>query len=224
MKWLLARIGLPKAIGVYVDEATITLSQIVATPLGPVEITRQSESFDDENFSETIGGLVGPLLGKRKFRRTPVSVGIPSRRVYFSTRPVHAATGDSSAHVLLREALRSANIPVHDMVVDADDLREGSEIAHALTISDGVSGFPNRLVRAPCRGTCGGRLLQKASGTRSRSSPVRWRFATGNRPARATARSCGASGRHRPRPPTSPRWRHPVPMPRRAWRRWARSQ
>ena len=49
MKWLLARIGLPKAIGVYVDEDTITLSRIVATPLGPIEIARQSETFEEEN-------------------------------------------------------------------------------------------------------------------------------------------------------------------------------
>ncbi len=162
MKWLLARIGLPKAIGVYVDEDAVALSRIVATPLGPVEITCQSETFDEGHLAETIGQLVGPLLGKRKFRRTPVSVGIPSHRVYFSTRPVHAATGDSSAHVLLREALRSPNIAVGDMVVDVvrtePDSRDVVSIASCdkaylgqiLDALKALDVYPSRTEPAPC--------------------------------------------------------------------------
>ena len=51
MKWLLARIGLPKAIGVYVDEDTITLSQIVATPLGI--FLYDAKTMEEVTFIET---------------------------------------------------------------------------------------------------------------------------------------------------------------------------
>lgn len=133
MKWLLARIGLPKAIGLFLNEAEATLSQVVATPLGPIEIERKQESLADEDCADVVQRLVGPLVGKRKFRRPPVSVGLAARKVYFSTRPVHAATGDSSPHVLLREALRSPNAPVNDMVVDVikgdPDSRQVASIA-----------------------------------------------------------------------------------------------
>ncbi|HLA83983.1 MAG TPA: hypothetical protein VJL29_04240 [Thermoguttaceae bacterium] len=118
MKWLLGRLGLPKAIGLYLDEETITVSRIVSTPVGPVEITRHTEAIGDEALGDAIARLVRPLVGKGRFRRTPVCVGVPSRKVYFSTRPVHAAMGDLAPHVLLREALRSPSVPVHEMVVD----------------------------------------------------------------------------------------------------------
>lgn len=133
MKWLLAKLGLPKSLGLYIDGNAITLSQIVATPFGPLEIASQTETLDDEDLGEAISRLIGPLLGKGKFRRTPVSVAVPSERVYFSTRPIHAASGDSAPHVLLREAMRSQNVAVHEMAVDVvkaqPDSREVASIA-----------------------------------------------------------------------------------------------
>jgi hypothetical protein len=163
MKWLLARIGLPKAIGLYLNEGTITLSQVVATPLGPVEIAHKKEVLGDDSLSEVVQRLLGPLLGKKKFRRIPVSVGIPSKRVYFSARPVHAAMGEeSSPHVLLREALNTQSIPVNDMIVDVvkdkPDVREVASIVacdktYLAEIFDALKTldvFPNLIEPAPC--------------------------------------------------------------------------
>jgi len=162
MKWLLARIGLPKAIGLFVDEEAITLSQIVSTPFGPVEIARQVETMAGEDRGQVITKLLGPFFGKRKLRRLPVSVGVPLRRVYYSTRPVHAATGDSSPHVLLREAMQSQNVPVHEMAVDViksdPDGREVASIAacdkaYLNEILDALTQLgihPHRTEPAPC--------------------------------------------------------------------------
>ena len=118
MKWLLARIGLPKAIGLYVDEDAVTLSQVVSTPFGPVEIARHTASAAPDELPFVLKRLVGPLLGRKSLRRVPVAVGLPAGRVYFSTRPIQTASGDPSPHVLLREALRSPNVSVNEMVVD----------------------------------------------------------------------------------------------------------
>ena len=133
MKWLLARIGLPKAIGLFLEEDSITLSRVVATPFGPIEINSQSEPYDENTLDQVVEQMLNAVWGKSKRRRTPISVGIPTRRVYFSTRPIHATTGDSAPHILLREALRSPNVAINDMSVDvikaSPDARDVASIA-----------------------------------------------------------------------------------------------
>ncbi|MHC4180339.1 MAG: hypothetical protein ACYSWU_22785, partial [Planctomycetota bacterium] len=118
MKSLLAGIGLPKAVGLYLDERAVHLSQVVATPLGPVEVARHSQIAGPDELADVLERLLTPLLGRRGLRRVPVAVGLPTGRTYFSTRPIQSAGSDVSPHVLLREALRSSNISVDDMVVD----------------------------------------------------------------------------------------------------------
>ncbi len=58
MKSLLAGIGLPKAIGLYIDEGTVHLSQVVSTPWGPVEVARDSHTA-----SPAAGGNSSPAAG-----------------------------------------------------------------------------------------------------------------------------------------------------------------
>jgi hypothetical protein len=118
MKSLLAGIGLPKAIGLYFDEGGVHLSQVVATPLGPVEVARESHPAAPDERVAVLGRLLTPLLGRRGLRRVPVAIGLPAGRTYFSTRPIQNASGDVSPYVLLREALRSSNVSVDEMVVD----------------------------------------------------------------------------------------------------------
>ena len=118
MKSLLAGIGLPKAIGLYLDKGTVHLSQVVATPLGPVEVVRQSQTAGPDELAEVLEQLLSPLLGRRGLRQVPVAIGLPAAETYFSTRPIQKAGGDVSPHVLLREALRSSNVSVDEMVVD----------------------------------------------------------------------------------------------------------
>lgn len=118
MKSLLAEIGLPKAIGLYFDQDAVHLSQVVATPWGPVEVARESQAAGPDEHAAVLQRLLAPLLGQRGLRRVPVAVGLPAGQIYFSTRPIQNAGSDVSPHVLLREALRSSNISVDEMVVD----------------------------------------------------------------------------------------------------------
>lgn len=118
MKSLLAGIGLPKAIGLYLDKGTVHLSQIVATPLGPVEVVRRSQSTGPGELADVLRQLLAPLLGRQGLRQVPVAIGLPASETYFSTRPIQKSGTDASPHVLLREALRSASFSVDEMVVD----------------------------------------------------------------------------------------------------------
>ena len=72
MKSLLTKIGLPKALGLYVEHDTVTLSQVVATPFGAVETVSQSETVDPDRLPAVLERLIAPLVGKHGFRRVPL--------------------------------------------------------------------------------------------------------------------------------------------------------
>lgn len=118
MKSLLAKIGLPRALGLCVEYGSVTVSEVVATPFGPVEIGRCSEQVTNKRLSAALKQLTRTKLWRKRCQRVPVAVTVPRRQSYFATRPVQIATEDPSPHVLLREALRSTNAPVNDMAVD----------------------------------------------------------------------------------------------------------
>jgi hypothetical protein len=118
MSSLLAKIGLPSAIGIYLDGGTVYVSQAVAGPFGAVEVARHSETGEPDQLLNTLEQQLARLPGCRGLSYTRVAIGIANERTYFSTRPVQAAGADATAQVLLREALRSSNVAVDDMVVD----------------------------------------------------------------------------------------------------------
>lgn len=117
MRSVLARFAIKKAIGLYVGEQQITACEVASTPLGPVQIACQSESYEPDQLSDTIGRLLKPMLGRRK-RGPQVAVGFPATRVFFSTRPIRTTHSDASAQVLLHEVLQSPNICIDDMLVE----------------------------------------------------------------------------------------------------------
>lgn len=107
-----------KAIGLYIGDREITLSQVAATPLGPVEIRRQTAPYEPEQLTAALERLLASCFGSRKRRRLPVVLGLPTVRVFFSTRPIRTTKTDASPQVLLHEVLQSPAISIDDMVVD----------------------------------------------------------------------------------------------------------
>jgi hypothetical protein len=105
-------------LGLYVEDDTVTLSRVVSTPVGPKEVLRETLPVSGESLPEVLERLTGlPKRGSR-FGRTPIAIGLPPGRTYSATRPIQKVGGDPSPHVLLREALRSSRVPVHEMAVD----------------------------------------------------------------------------------------------------------
>lgn len=199
MKSLLAGIGLPRAIGLYYDQRAVHLSQVVATPLGPVEVARHSQTAAPDELAAVLQRLLTPLLGRRGLRQVPVAVGLPAAQTYFSTRPIQTASSDVSPHVLLREALRSSNVSVDEMVVDViktrPDKRQVASIVSCdrkylagLLDSLGECGVrPHRAEPAPCA------LLRAAAGGNraGRNAKVLLRLVLGERQALAVLAANG---------------------------------
>ncbi len=117
MKALLAKLTPHKGIGLYVGDDEVVVSLVASTPLGVVEIACRRESFADGEPAEVIGRLLKPLMKSPK-RSPPIAVGIPARRVFFSTRPINGANASASPQALLREVLQSPNVRIDEMTVE----------------------------------------------------------------------------------------------------------
>jgi hypothetical protein len=133
MKSLLAKLSPQRTIGVYIADDEVALSQVVGTPLGPVEIRRQCEKYRPGELPELLQRMLGPLVGKRHSLGKMVAFGLPMLRVFFSTRPLKASNVDVSPKVLLHEVLRSPNSNVDDMIVDSVQSAPGKRPVVSLT-------------------------------------------------------------------------------------------
>ncbi len=118
MSNLLTRLGLPQAIGVYVDERSVHLCRTVTTPLGTWVVARVNEVFHAESAGAAIEHLLTTIVGRGRFSRVPVTIGLPLESTYFISRPIQSARDDIAPLILLREALRSSQVSIDDMIAD----------------------------------------------------------------------------------------------------------
>lgn len=115
---LLTRLGLPQAIGVYIDERSVHVSRMLTTPVGTFEIARIGETVSGESCGETVERLLTSVVGHGRCSRIPVTIGLPLEQTYFISRPIQSARDDIAPLVLLREALRSSQVAIDDMLAD----------------------------------------------------------------------------------------------------------
>jgi hypothetical protein len=125
-------------------------------------VFRRTEPFADGEYEDVLDQLLRPLIGPRGRGHIPVAVSVSARKVFFATRPIQSVSRDPSPHVLLREALRSPNISVGQMVVDVlkaqPDRRPVASIAACdgqyvtdLVAALGARGLrPVRIEPGPC--------------------------------------------------------------------------
>jgi hypothetical protein len=116
MKSLFAKFALRKTVGVYLDENEIALSEVAATPLGPVEIARRSVPHGSKGLATALTDALAPSARRRR-RPWPTAVGLPASRVFFSTRPINSH-GSTSPEELLQQSLYSPNVRVDDYVIE----------------------------------------------------------------------------------------------------------
>jgi hypothetical protein len=115
VKSLLAKLAFRKALGLYLGEHELTLTEVAATPLGPVEIASSSEPYSPEDLAVAIERLLAPLATRK--RPLPVAVGLSSSRLFFSTR-LASAGGTGTPEAVLQRALSASNLCVDDLMVD----------------------------------------------------------------------------------------------------------
>jgi hypothetical protein len=162
VKTLLGKLSFQKVLGLFVGEREVTLSQVAATPLGPVELARRSEPYEPDQLGETVTRLVEPFLGRRKKARPQAALGLPTLRVFFSTRPIRTTKKDPSPQVLLHEVLQSPTLSIDDMAVDLIRAQPGKRKVASIVscrkkylngLMGALGSTPLRLVRAepaPC--------------------------------------------------------------------------
>jgi hypothetical protein len=122
---ILARIGSSQAIGIYVEGAEAHACRVASTPFGTVELAKRSEVIDPEQPHLAIEHLADGLM-KGRAEKIPVAIGVSAEQTFFTTRSMQTRGGDVSPRVLLREALRSSNVAVDEMVVDVVRSQPGS--------------------------------------------------------------------------------------------------
>ncbi len=116
MRSLTSKIALHKAVGLCLGEREVTVSEVAAGPLGPMEVASASSTYADEDLGATIQRLLKPFLAQRK--RMPVAVGLPNSRLFFASRPA-AASGETIApEAVLQKALCSPNVCIDDLSVE----------------------------------------------------------------------------------------------------------
>lgn len=162
MKSLLAKMATAKAIGLYIGDDEVAISQVAATAFGVVEVKGHRESAAPDQLKGVLERLLAPLVGRHKRLRVPVALGLPGLKVFFSTRPIQTTSSDPSPHVLLHEALQSSGVAIDEMAVDLIQSKPGRRRVASIVacprkyltgLLDTVQEFGMRLFRvepAPC--------------------------------------------------------------------------
>lgn len=159
MTALLAKLAPRQAVGVYVGEKDLALSQVAATLLGPVEIRRTIVPYEPEAVGAAVSAALAAFPGRK--HRT-LALGLLPQRVLFSTRPIRSANLDAKPEVLLHEVLQSPNLSSDDMVADVVKARPGQRQVAGIVccrrkyINDVLAALKNcparlrRVEPAPC--------------------------------------------------------------------------
>jgi hypothetical protein len=118
MKALLSKFAKRTAVGLYVGDHEVVVSRVAATLLGPVVLSTSSESYEPDQLSNVLSRLLDFSSDRRTRSAIPVAVGIPSKRIFFSTRPIRTANDQATPQILLHEVFQSPNLNIDDMAVD----------------------------------------------------------------------------------------------------------
>ncbi len=117
MKSALAKIAVRKALGLYIGEREVVLSEVAGTPLGPVEVASREESYATaDELGPAIEHLLATEPGKKR-RRISIAVAFPLSRVFFDTRPLRSGA-EVTPESLVQKMLSSSGIAVEDLTID----------------------------------------------------------------------------------------------------------
>jgi len=89
MPGLAARLCWGRAIGVYLQEDRITVTEVATTPAGTAVKATYDREINEEGPGETLKAVLEERLGPRRRRHVPVCLGIRAEQTFFATRPVH---------------------------------------------------------------------------------------------------------------------------------------
>jgi hypothetical protein len=115
VKLLLAKFAFRRAVGLYLGDHEVAISEVASTPLGPVEISSCSEACEPDKAEDVLRRLMAPMLSRKQ--RLSAAVGLPNSRIFFGTRLTRTG-GEVTAELVLQKVFSSPNIRVEDLTVD----------------------------------------------------------------------------------------------------------
>jgi hypothetical protein len=113
------RIVLRRSIGLLAGDRELALSVAARTPAGWVEAAHEVVPYAPDQLEPTLERLLEPHIGRDKRTRWPVTLGLPTLRVYCGTRPISSSNPNASPHALLQEMLQATSAGADDMTVEA---------------------------------------------------------------------------------------------------------
>jgi hypothetical protein len=117
VKSLLAKFMPYKGIGLYVADDEVVACKVGCKPTGgTVELARISRKYDSDRLGAVIGEVLQELNGAH-LNSSPVAVGLPAKRVFYSTRPQAAGKNAGTAQNVLREVMQSPNACIDELSV-----------------------------------------------------------------------------------------------------------
>ena len=177
MKASLLRLMIRKEIGLAIDEHEVVLSQVAMTTTGWVEVVKDRTTYEPDGLAPALEKLLAAHYTREDLERARVVVGLPTLRVFFSTRPIQVENLQASPEALLHEVFQSPTLSVDDMVVDLIKSKPGLRplasivacrkkyLAGVLAAMRSSGVVPSRVEPSPC--ACCGR--RRGSITRRRS-------------------------------------------------------
>ncbi len=129
MRRLLLRHSPQRSIGVLIGGREVTMSVMASTPIGRLELARETEPRGSCPLDEQLGRMLDPWLELRP--RARVVLGVPEIRVFHTARAV-TSVSRKAPEIWLHEALQTQGIRVEDMEIDVVEATVGRKAVAAL--------------------------------------------------------------------------------------------
>lgn len=162
MKALLNRLAFRSEIGLAIGEREVAACEVATTLFGRFEVSRTSVPCEPDGLDEALGQLFSTWMRRGAVSQSRLTVGLPTLRVFFSTRPIQAKNQEATPLTLLHEVIQSPTLNLDDMAVDLIKSRVGGKPLASLAscrkryLSAIMAGLeaggvrPDRAEPAPC--------------------------------------------------------------------------
>jgi hypothetical protein len=115
---LLARVSRKRSVGLVIDDEALTVSQVVHTPLGPVERDRHSVPLESDPLDKVIRRALAPVWAQRGWKGAPVAIGLPTPRFLLTHRVLGPLNREASGEAMLHESMQYTNVLIDDLAID----------------------------------------------------------------------------------------------------------